>query len=259
MAALSRVSQKICLLESLLSVRFITKLLSKEVLHVSVSLAYFLHASLTIIHVYTWAFRLSHKFVYTPLDSFVNLHIVGQLIPCWLEFGIWQVWSSCLIERYKHFGNGYTGCRLFYGGGCLRQRQYTVNSEMFAKVLISRNFACAKFRENKNLAKRRNHSVVYWHRLIMPLSRCLMSQICLLTLFAKINFSRKYPDLQYVENVSDWLSYADEALIKVADSAGSTVDWFEYSLYAHANLYPVLATGSKFYSFACIQTNYNWL
>ena len=37
----------------------------------------------------------------------------------------------------------------------------TVNSEIFARVLFSRNFAYAKFRENKILAKWRNHSVVY--------------------------------------------------------------------------------------------------
>ena len=30
---------------------------------------------------------------------------------------------------------------------------YTVNSEIFARVLFSQNFACAKFRENKILAK----------------------------------------------------------------------------------------------------------
>ena len=30
---------------------------------------------------------------------------------------------------------------------------YTVNSEIFARVLFSRNFAYAKFRENKILAK----------------------------------------------------------------------------------------------------------
>ena len=30
---------------------------------------------------------------------------------------------------------------------------YTVNSEIFARVLISRNFAYAKFHDNKTLAK----------------------------------------------------------------------------------------------------------
>ena len=41
----------------------------------------------------------------------------------------------------------------------------TVNSEIFARVLFSRNFAyAAKFRENKTLAKWRNHSVIYGYR-----------------------------------------------------------------------------------------------
>ena len=37
----------------------------------------------------------------------------------------------------------------------------TVNSEIFARTLFSRNFAYAKFRENKTFAKRQNHSVVH--------------------------------------------------------------------------------------------------
>ena len=37
----------------------------------------------------------------------------------------------------------------------------TVNSEFFATTLFSRNFAYAKFRENKTLEKWQNHSVVY--------------------------------------------------------------------------------------------------
>ena len=36
----------------------------------------------------------------------------------------------------------------------------TVNSEIFARVLFTRNFAYAKFRENKILAKCPNPSVV---------------------------------------------------------------------------------------------------
>ena len=35
---------------------------------------------------------------------------------------------------------------------------FTVNSEMFARTLSSRNFAYAKFRENKTFAKWQNHS-----------------------------------------------------------------------------------------------------
>ena len=38
---------------------------------------------------------------------------------------------------------------------------YTVNPEIFARVLFSRNFADAKFCENETLAKWGNHSVIY--------------------------------------------------------------------------------------------------
>ena len=45
----------------------------------------------------------------------------------------------------------------------LRGKIYIVNSEIFARVLFSRNFACAcaKFRDNQTLVKCQNHSVVY--------------------------------------------------------------------------------------------------
>ena len=46
----------------------------------------------------------------------------------------------------------------------VRKAGNTVNSEIFARTLILRNFAYAKyakFRENKTLAKWQNHSVVY--------------------------------------------------------------------------------------------------
>ena len=36
----------------------------------------------------------------------------------------------------------------------------TVNSEIFARTLFSRNFAYAKFRENKTLAECQNHSFI---------------------------------------------------------------------------------------------------
>ena len=61
-----------------------------------------------------------------------------------------------------------------------------MNSEIFTRVLFSRNFAYAKFRENKILMKWRNHSVVYLYRYITPLSRISTSKICVLTLSAKI-------------------------------------------------------------------------
>ena len=40
----------------------------------------------------------------------------------------------------------------------VRLKYYTVNSDPFARVLFSRNFADAKFREKITLAKWRNHS-----------------------------------------------------------------------------------------------------
>ena len=41
------------------------------------------------------------------------------------------------------------------------EKLYTVNLKIFASVVFSRNFACAKFRENTILTNCRNHSVVY--------------------------------------------------------------------------------------------------
>ena len=52
-----------------------------------------------------------------------------------------------LLVSYKKLGMVY----------CI----YTVNSEIFMRVLFSQNFAYAKFRENRILVKWRNHSVVY--------------------------------------------------------------------------------------------------
>ena len=58
---------------------------------------------------------------------------------------------GCVIQETIH-ANSYAGSFL---------PSTTVNSEFFARVLFSRNFAYSKFRENKILAKCRNHSVVY--------------------------------------------------------------------------------------------------
>ena len=38
---------------------------------------------------------------------------------------------------------------------------YIINSEIFSRVLFSRNFAYGKFRENEILVKWRNHSADY--------------------------------------------------------------------------------------------------
>ena len=90
-AVLSRISQNICLL----SARFITKLLSKEDLYVS--LTHFFHALFnknTCIYNSSWAFQWSHRFVYTLLDSFVYLSInwpINTFLIENLAFGKYEV------------------------------------------------------------------------------------------------------------------------------------------------------------------------
>ena len=58
---------------------------------------------------------------------------------------------------------------LLHQNVCIKQRTHelqlsnynTVNSDLFARVLLSRNFAKVKFRENKILAKYWNYFVLY--------------------------------------------------------------------------------------------------
>ena len=84
---------------------------------------------------------------------------------------------------------------LFITYNALKTKCHTVNLEVFASVLISRSFAYAKFRENKNLAKG-DITLSFIEVGKSCLSReFLTSQICLLTLFVQIKFSRKFPDL----------------------------------------------------------------
>ena len=72
----------------------------------------------------------------------------------------------------------------------------TVNSEIFTKALFSRSFASAKFRDSIILAKCRITLSFTEICKSFPSCEFLASQICLLTLFAKIRSSRKYPNLQ---------------------------------------------------------------
>ena len=62
-----------------------------------------------------------------------------------------------------------------------------VNSEFFAWVLFSQNFANAKFCEIKPFMKWQNYSVVYWSRISCPICEFPKSEICLSNLFAKIS------------------------------------------------------------------------
>ena len=71
----------------------------------------------------------------------------------------------------------------------------TVNSEIFARTLFSRNFAYAKFREIK---PSRNDKIIL--SFIDIGKSCLNGEfltalMCLLMLFAKTKFSRKFPNL----------------------------------------------------------------
>ena len=52
----------------------------------------------------------------------------------------------------------------------VRTPQVTVNSEIFVRVLFSRNFACAKIRENEILAKCRNDC-----RILMQVKHALVN------------------------------------------------------------------------------------
>ena len=84
----------------------------------------------------------------------------------------------------------FTGIRSFYCGK-------TVNSEIFARTLFSRNFAYAKFREKKTS---RNGKITLSFINVGKFCRScefFTSLMCLLMLFAKIKFSRKFPNLQY--------------------------------------------------------------
>ena len=57
------------------------------------------------------------------------------------------------------------------------------------RVLFSRNFAYAKFRENKNPKKWRDHSVFDCYRLIMPMLQIFNIANMSLKAIAKIKFS----------------------------------------------------------------------
>ena len=78
--------------------------------------------------------------------------------------------------------------------------QVTLNLEIFARVLFSRNFAYAKFCENKILEKWGITLSFTGKGKSCPSRALLTSQVRLSTLFAKIKLSLKFPDLQYMKN-----------------------------------------------------------
>ena len=62
----------------------------------------------------------------------------------------------------------------------------TVNSENFLRLLFLRNFTCAKFHENKSSPNGDTTLLFTDLGKSSPSHEFLMSQICLLTIFAKI-------------------------------------------------------------------------
>ena len=75
----------------------------------------------------------------------------------------------------------------------------TVNSEIFARVLFRETSHMRSFVKTKSsrIAKFSTLSITDIGKSC-PSREILTSQVCLLTLFAKIRFSRKFPDLQYL-------------------------------------------------------------
>ena len=74
---------------------------------------------------------------------------------------------------------------------------FTVNSEIFARVLFR---VTSHMRSFVKIKSSRNAEITQSFTDIgksCPSREFLASQICLLKLFAKIKFSRKFPDLQY--------------------------------------------------------------
>ena len=95
---------------------------------------------------------------------------------------------------------------------------------IFAKLRIR----YAKFRENKTLVKRWNHSVVYWHRLILNLSREFLTwQICFFMLFAKNKILVKISEFTVYELIS-------------SQSSGEISLWYGFIVLMKTSVDPVL-------------------
>ena len=62
---------------------------------------------------------------------------------------------------FDHFFKSFFSPILFLASIFVSRSLLTVNSEIFGRVLLSRNFAGRKIRENKTHVKWQKHSVVY--------------------------------------------------------------------------------------------------
>ena len=81
--------------------------------------------------------------------------------------------------------------------GATSPKLFTVNLEIFVRVLFLRNFAYGKFRENKSSRISKITLLITDIGKSCTCREFLTAKICVLTLFAKIKFSRKFPNLQY--------------------------------------------------------------
>ena len=76
----------------------------------------------------------------------------------------------------------------------------TVNSEIFARVYFRETSHRRSF---VKLKPSRNGTITLFTDILIPCTsrEFLTSQTCLLMLFAKIKFSQKFPNLEYVKHV----------------------------------------------------------
>ena len=91
-----------------------------------------------------------------------HLHVVLNELLCLSPFGMKSKKCPSFLKVCPKLK---TAANLLIQQIKVRRNSFitTVNPEIFARVLFSRNFAYAKLCENKILAKWRNHSVLYWY------------------------------------------------------------------------------------------------
>ena len=140
-------------------------------------------------------------------DFLVFLYVMG--IVSFVSFPIWYPGSGVVLDRIDSW---FLPSSLLFNDIREFPEDFwiytTVNSEIFARVLFSLNFAYAKFREIKSSRNAEITLSTTDMRKSYPSSEMFQSPVCLLTLFAKIKFSRKFPDLQYYAYLHSTQSFA---------------------------------------------------
>ena len=109
------------------------------------------------------------------------------------------IWIQTVCRGYQQAPLvGKVNCKCEMKMNCKKiASKYTVNSEIFVRVYFRETSHMRSFVKIK--ASRNGEITLSFTDICKScLSReFLMSQICLLTLFTKIKFSRKFPNLQY--------------------------------------------------------------